>query len=180
MKIISNDPVVPEKKIVLPLPEVTERGEVRIPEILGRKKDSHIDPISKHLIALDVIEGIPQNKVAQIHRTSQAAVSAISRGFNTTNIDTRKEDPDLSETINKRKSAIVDAATSRLLTSIENFDPCNLEDKQLPGAALKLATVVEKFTETNRDNASNTTFIIYQPRAKSEVDFGEPIDLNER
>lgn len=180
MKIISNDKEVTEKKIILPLPEVTERGEVKVPEILGRKKDSHISPITKQLIALDRLDGIPESKIAEIHGTSQAAVSAISRGFNTPNIDTRKVDEDVTATINKRRSDIVDKATSRLLASIESFEPSNLEDKELPGAALKLATVVEKFSEQRQDNGQNINFIIYQPRTKSEADFGEVIDLNER
>lgn len=179
MKIISNEKEIIEKKIVLPLPEVTEEGEVKVPEILGRKKDSHINPLTRHLIAIDGNSGIPQSQVARIHGTSQAAVSALSRGFNTTNIDTRKTNEEILETIGKTKLTIVEKATERLLASIESFEPNNLEDKDLPGAALKLAGVVEKASSGFQEKASETVkFIVVAPRMRS-LDSFEVINAEE-
>lgn len=181
MKIIHSDEKIVEKKIVLPMPEVNDEGEVIVPEILGRRKESHVSDIKKQLIAIDsVVTGLSQSDIARIHGTSQAGVSYISQGFNTTNRDTRKPDEDVREVISKTRESVARSASEKLLESLDLFNPDSLEQKELPGAALKLSSVLEKASQGFQGDSGGpkVAFIVMAPRMKKESDY-DMLDVGE-
>lgn len=180
MKIIHTDEEIIEKKIVLPMPEIDDQGEVKVPEILGRKKDSHVSEGKKNLIAFDsVMSNLSQSDIARIHGTSQSLVSYTSQGFNATNIDTRKKDPDVRQVLSETREKVATAASAKLLESLDLFNPTGLEQKELPGAALKLSTVLEKASQGFTGNEGpKVSFIVMAPRMRKEEDYGM-IDVGE-
>ena len=181
MKIIHTDEEIVEKKIVLPMPEINEHGEVLVPEILGRKKDSHVSDIKKSLIALDsVVSGLSQRDIARIHGTSQALVSSLSNGYNTPNIDTRKPNEDVRAVISEARETVAKSASQKLMETLDIFDPSSLEQKELPSAALKMSAVLEKASQgfNGSESGPKVAFIVMAPRMKKEEDY-DMIDVGE-
>jgi hypothetical protein len=81
--------------------------------------------------------------------------------------------------IENAREKIANTATEKLLASLEFFVPATLDQKELPGAALKLATIVEKvnqgFTQAEKNGPR---FIVFSPRMKAEDAF-DIIQVNE-
>jgi len=180
MKIIHEDEIILEKKISLPVPEIHD-GEVIVPESLGRKPGSEISDIKKQLIAIDsVTSGLGQRDIARIHGTSQALVSSIGNGYNTPNIDTRKPNEDVRAVISATRESVARSASSKLLETLDLFNPDSLEQKELPGAALKISSVLEKASQSfsGSDNSTKVAFIVMAPRMRKEEDYGM-IDVGE-
>ena len=165
----------------IPLPTLGGEGKVLVPEKLGRPEGKKLNRLEKEIIAVHSNLGADQVKLAEVMGTSQAEVSIIKRGYHQTNLDTRKKDEEIDLIGKQAKHKIVDIATTKLLDTLNLFTPGAIEQKELPGAAQKLASVAEKLTNNGRaEGGNNINFIVYQPRARSEEDFGEPLVLNER
>ncbi len=181
MKIIHSEDEIKEKRIVLPIPSVTTDGEVIVPPELGRKEDSHVSDIKKNLIAFDsVTSGLSQRDIAKIHGTSQALVSSLANGYNTPNVDTRKPNEDVREIITATRESVAKTASSKLLETLDLFNPDSLEQKELPGAALKISSVLEKASQgfTGDNNGPRVAFIVMAPRMRKESDY-DMVDVGE-
>ena len=181
----------------LPLPELyipTEAGnngpELRMPEIikapdLGRGEgNTNLDPLTKELVAIDGAlvpfgRGTTQTDIAKIHGVKQEEVSYLSRGFDRSNIDERKEDEPIKESINQVKYRALDAATTKLMETLDLFDPSALNQKNLPDAAVKMASVMERLEgRGNVSSAPPVQFHIYAPRTRHEDQY-EVIEVGE-
>jgi hypothetical protein len=164
----------------LPLPSLGSEGNIVMPKKLGRPKDKpNIPQLEKELIAIQANLGVNQKFLASVADTSQAEVSALSRGYTQTNVDTREVNEGVKLAGLTAKHKIISIAETKILSALGLFDPKALEQKDLPGAAAKLATVAEKFSGSTQVNQNNIQFNIYRPRPKSEEDFGEAIVLDE-
>lgn len=185
MKIIISDDEVKELPIPkLPMPHVEDGEIVLPPEIItegtpGRKEGSvNKTELERELIALDSLNPhLSHSEIAKIHETSQPSVSAIAKGFNTTNVDTRSELPGVQEVIKSAQTRIAESASDKLLKSIELFTPEYLEQKELPGAALKLANVLEKTKAGFNTPDHGPKFIVYAPQTRREESY-EVIDVS--
>lgn len=192
MKIIISDEEL-KSRMKLPLPELVKgpSGSVemsipiieRAPELGRGEGNNNIDPLTKELIAIDgafvPFSNKTQNDVARIHGVKQSEVSYLSRGYDRSNVDERKVDEDLHTSINKTKFGIIDVATTKLMETLDLFEPSALEQKHLPDAAVKMASVVERLEgRGNISNAPNVQFHLYAPRARREEDY-EVIEVHE-
>ena len=90
----------------------------------------------------------------------------------TTGIDGRKVNEGVLEVVESAREKIANTATQKLLESLEFFVPATLDQKELPGAALKLASVVEKVQAGfNPTDKNGPRFIVFSPRMKAEEAF---------
>ncbi len=176
MNIIVTDDEIEE----LPLPSLEGLSEGRIiePKKLGRTEGKKVPQLDKELIVINSNMGMNQPDLAKIFDVSQAEVSILERGLDRTNIDTRKVNEPLRALGEESKQRALGIAEARLLKSLEIYNPEALEQKELPGAASKLASVIDKLAG-NRESGTNIQFVVMQPRQRSEEDF-ETIQLNER
>ncbi len=185
MKIIISDDELKER-MKPPLSDLIE-GDVRLPKVitppeLGRPEGAkNIDPITRELIALDGAFGsLPQTSIARVHNVAQSEVSFLSKGYDRTNVDERKVDENLQTSITQRKFGIIDTATTKLMETLDLFDPNYIEQKQLPEAANKIASVVERLEGRGNinQNAPSVQFHVYAPRTRHEDQY-EVIVVNE-
>ena len=176
MKLILDDKEIHE----LPLPSIDQEGRIVVPEKLGRKKDvPNLPDLTKKLITIDAYSGVSQTSLAKINGISQAEVSILERGIDRTNIDGRQVNEELSLLAKATKHNITDTATAKLMESLDLFEPSALDQRDIPNAAVKLATVVEKLQATGNAQGPSVTFNVYAPRMMREEQF-ETIVLNER
>jgi len=186
MKIIISDDEVKEIPIPkLPMPHVEDGEIVLPPEIItegtpGRKEGSaNKTQLEREMIALDSLNpNLSHSEIAQIHGTTQPSVSAIAKGFNTTNHDTRTVNQEVREVIKTAQTKIAEESTKKLLQSLEHFNPLYLDQKDLPGAALKIANVLEKTKSGFTQAEHGPKFIVYSPRVRGEETF-EVVDVQE-
>lgn len=169
MKIISDDPVEE-----LPLPIIDIEGRVQVPAKLGR--GATVPRLVKELVAVHTNLGMNQDEAAKINGISQTEASRLERGVKGQEYD--QVDPEIQLVGQQAKHKIIDLATTKLMKSLNIFEPSALEQKDLPGAAAKLAAVTEKLSG-NASPINQTNFIVYQPRAKSEADFGPVINVED-
>jgi hypothetical protein len=180
MKVIIEDSELQEIPI-LPIPTFDSMGEIVIPPSLGRPEGSaNKSELEKEIISYDaaLLSGaLTQQEIADIHGITQQEVSFRAQAADRSNLDTRKVDEDLRSRILQKKYNIADRATARLMDSLEFFRPETLDQKDLPGAALKLASVVEKMEEKKEQGPTNNIqFMVYAPRQRSEDNY-EVIDM---
>lgn len=169
MKIISDEPIEE-----LPLPTIDSEGKVHVPAKLGRGEK--VPRLVKELVAIHTNLGMNQSEAAKLNDISQTEVSRIERGVKGREYD--QEDEELKLIGQQAKHKIVDIATTKLMKSLNIFEPSALKQSELPGAAAKLAAVTEKLSG-NAGPINQTNFIVYQPRAKSESDFGPVITVED-
>lgn len=191
MKLIISDEEL-KSKLRLPLPELIKGpvgNELSLPEIipspnLGKPEGTkNIDPLTKELIALDgafvAFGNMSQTDVALVHGVKQEEVSYLSRAHDRSNIDTRKTDVELATQINQAKFKIIDSATTKLMETLEIFEPSALRQRELPSAALQMTAIIEKLEgRGNLTNAANVQFHIYAPKTRNENDY-DVITVNE-
>ena len=148
------------------------KGRVILPEVLGRREGSkNKSDLEKEIISIDsALSGVRQKNLAEIHNVSQAEVSIRSRAIDRTNIEGRKIDSEVLLRINQAKFNIADSATAKLMQTLDIFEPNQLEQKNLPSAAVQLASVVDKMSG-ERDSGSNINFVVFAPRMRSEDSF---------
>ena len=172
MKILIDDEEIQEIP-VLPMPSIDKSGVVIMPAKIGRKSGGENKPkLEKELIALDAtLSDIPQTQLAKIHSVSQTEVSLHSRAIDRSTIDDRKTDIELKGLINQKKYKIADQATAKLMQSLDLFQPEYLDQKDLPSAAAKMASIVEKVASNFETPGSQVTFNVYTPRARDESSF---------
>lgn len=170
MKIFIDDEEIKEIPI-FQVPTVID-GTIVIPDALGRKKDKpNKSQLQKEIIALDTVDSrLSQKSLAQIHGITQTEVSIHGRAIDRSNIDGRKSDNELKDLINAKKYSIADAATSRLMESLDLFNPTALDQKDLPAAASKMAAIVERVTQgfEGAQTGPQILFQVYAPRTRSE------------
>jgi predicted XRE-type DNA-binding protein len=184
MKMIISDEEL-KGKMRLPLPTLVEHvgrlPEIIIPETLGRPEGTeNKDELTKELIARDAVSTtLTQKEVALVHNVTQPEVSFLSRGYDRTNIEDRKVNEEVHLAVQQTKHKIIDRATTRLMETLELFEPSALEQKLLPDAATKMASVIERIE--GRGNISNqppVNFHIYAPRTRHEDQY-EVINIHE-
>lgn len=185
MKIIISDAEVKELPIPrLPMPSVDDDGDIVLPGVIisekkpGRTESSvNKTQLEKELIALDAMNpNLTQTEVAKIHGTQQSSVSSLARGWNDSSIDKRSANEGVREVIKSVQTRIAESASDKLLRSLEHFEPACLDQKDLPGAALKLSNVLEKTRSGFQQNDNAPRFIVYSPRVKEESSF-EVVDV---
>lgn len=185
MKIIIDDSEVKELPIpTLPMPTI-EDGEMILPGFVRtEKKTGRIEgepnrtQLERELIALDSLNpNLTQREVAKIHDTTQSSVSALSQGFNTTTVDTRIPNQGVREVIKSVQTRVAESASEKLLRALDIFEPACLDQKELPGAALKLSNVLEKTRSGFQQSDNAPKFIVYSPRVRDESSF-EVIDIS--
>jgi hypothetical protein len=170
MKIIVDDEEIVEVPL-LKRPSLLPSAKIISPESKGRKEGgTNKTQIEKELIALDGALSIDmsQKEIAKIHNVTTTEVSNHSRGFDRSNIDTRKNDIELKAVINQAKYQIADVATAKLMESLNLFQPRYLEQKELPIAAKNMAIIMEKVSQNFEGEKNNVNFIVYAPRMRSE------------
>ncbi len=185
MKVIISDEEL-KGRMRLPLPTLVERGEGLLPDIivppsLGRPDDGKkIDGLTKELVAIDGALGIStQHEIARVHGVTQTEVSFLKNGFDRSNIEGRKEDEEIKATVNQVKYNIIDKATCKLMEVLDIFEPTALSQKQLPGAAVQVAGVIERLEgRGSLTHAPNVSFHIYAPRNRHEDQY-EVIEVGE-
>jgi len=185
MKLIIDDSELNEKPIKkLPMPEVID-GELIVPGLVKKEKElgrtpgsKNLKQLEKEIIALDAQNpNLSQASVARLHGVKQEEVSYLSRGFDRTNIEGRKVNEGVREVALNTREKIAEVATNKLLASLEFFIPATLDQKELPGAALKLAAVMEKVTANFEASHNKPQFIVFAPRKSAEADY-EIIDVS--
>jgi predicted transcriptional regulator len=153
---------------------------IKAPE-LGRPDGAkNIPELTKKLIAIDSVgSGLSQEDIAKIHGVTQESVSHISRGWNGTNIDSRKKDEALTDVIETKRAEIKQKSADKLFDLIDFFEPSSIKQKDIPNAALKMAGVIHRLEE-KREGDANTRpqFIIFAPRVNDESAY-EVITVNE-
>lgn len=185
MKILIDDKEIKEIKIPsLPLPHVDEDGNISIANIIkekdrGRNGAGNLTQLEKEIIAKDAIEtGLSQNDLAKVHGVSREAVSYISKGYDRTNVEDRKVNEGVKEVIENSREKIANIATEKLLKTLEHFIPETLDMKDKPGAAVKLASVIEKVSQGfNGEGSNRPQFIVFSPRVRNEREF-DVIDVS--
>lgn len=136
----------------------------------GRGKE--LDPLTKELMAIDGAAGnARQSDIALIYGTTQEAVSQRSHGMNTSGPNA-SVDEDLKETTDRVRHKIENAAVSKLMSTLELFEPEGLENQmEVVTAATKLASVVEKIKGGRDKNTTNVQVVMYQPRMREVKDY---------
>lgn len=172
MKLILDDEDIKEIP-VLPMPEVNHDGIVIMPERVGRKTGGENKAkLEKEIIALDAtLSDVSQTQLAKIHNVTQTEVSLHSRALDRSTIDDRKTDQELKSLINQKKFKIADSATAKLMQSLDLFQPEYLDQKDLPGAAMRMASIVEKVAANFETQGTQVNFTVYSPAARSEESF---------
>ena len=172
MKILLEDSEIKEIP-VLPLPSVSKDGIVTVIPSRGRKEGSNNKTqLEKEIIAIDAtISDSSQKQLARVHGVSQTEVSIHSRAIDRSAIDDRKTDQELKSLINQKKFKIADVATAKLMQSLDLFSPEYLDQKDLPGAASKMASIVEKVASNFEQHAPTVNFHVYSPQAREESSF---------
>jgi predicted transcriptional regulator len=177
MKLIIDDDEVKPIPIKLPMPIVDDDGDLIIEGVIElekkRGREGTLNQLEKELIAHDAINtSASQTEIARLHGVSQQSVSSLSRGYNTSGLDNRKVNEGVLEVVESARERIANTATQKLLESLETFIPQTLDQKELPGAALKLASVVEKVQQGfNPSEKNGPRFIVFSPRMKAEEAF---------
>ena len=176
MKLIIDDEEIKPLPIRLPMPTVDEDGDLVIGEIERSRvgeRGKGLNQLEKELIAIDAQNpNLSQTEIARIHGSNQQSVSSLSRGYNTSGIDNRKVNEGVLEVVESAREKIANTATEKLLTSLETFIPQTLDQKDLPSAALKLASIVEKVNQGFQgEQGKGPRFIVFSPRVRAEDQF---------
>lgn len=141
----------------------------------GRGKE--IDELTKEFIAIDsasasLTKDVTQSEIANIYGVTQTTVSHLGQGKLGTG-DDANVDESLKNKVARVRDNIEESATSKLLATLDLFNPNGLEDQnQIINAAQKMASVVEKI-RGNKDSRTGpqVQVILYQPRMKEVKDF---------
>lgn len=139
----------------------------------GQGRGEQIDDLTKELIAIDgASRSATQSELASIYGVTQATVSQKSNGMNTSGPDA-KIDEDLKQTVDRVTHRIENAAVSKLMSTLDLFNPEGLETQmEVITAAQKLAGVVEKVRGRNKEDKGNNVHLhLYQPRMKAIKDY---------
>lgn len=139
----------------------------------GSTKDAHRgserSELTRELAGIDAALGMKQKDAAEIHGVTQSQVSAHSNGKNSPAGEINSE---LAASVNDAKFKIKDKAISRLMTTLDLFDPTGLEDQmQVVTAAQKLSSIVEKMDEKKEDKKQEVQIILYNPRQNEEAKY---------
>src|SRR5688572_24672281 len=122
----------------LPLPTIDFEGRVELPKKLGRPKEAkNIPRLVEEIAAVETNSGVDQIDVARALGITQTSAHNAEKGIDRSNIDDRKEDTDLKTLGQQVKYKITDLATTKLMEGLGIFQMESLEQKEIPGAALK-------------------------------------------
>jgi predicted transcriptional regulator len=131
---------------------------------LGRGKAT--DKLVREMAAIDVAAGMKLKDAAEIYGISVDSASAYGSGRTTSNAE-REPDKDLKETTDRVRNKIENAAVSKLMSTLDLFNPDGLESQmEVVSAAQKLAGVVEKISSKKDKNENKVEIHFYQPRSR--------------
>lgn len=169
MKLILDDKEVPKGNDLLEKLITNDKALIRRSgsgNYEGRPKETN--ELTRELAALDHVMGNgTQAEIAKVHGISQEAISSYSNG----RVGARVDD-DLKARVNQVRYDIADLATSKIMTTLELFAPHSLEQKELPGAAMKMASVLEKISGKNKDEGNQQVHLhFYAPTQKKEHEY---------
>jgi len=130
----------------------------------GNGRGKEIDPITREMIALDALV-MPQKDVAVLHDVPQSLVSNAVNGM-----VNRREDEELKAKINDKKYQIKDLAVSKLMSTLDLFNPAGLDSQlEVVAAADRLANVVNKMEDRNTNLLGpQVNIVFYNPRQQNE------------
>lgn len=175
MKIIISDEEVAKSKIpALPLPSFDITGQVISPPSFQRDPaKGKISDLTKEIIALDAIDtSLTVRETGRLHDVSKSNTDVIQNG--------NHANEELKLKVADKRYKIGDTATTKLMQTLDLFRPDSLEQKELPGAALKIANVLDKVINPGAEsgNKNNIIFNVYAPRQRSEDSY-EVIEVKE-
>lgn len=135
----------------------------------GRTKTT--DPLTVEMAALDMADGMRQTDVAKVYGISQESAHHYSEGKRS---EHGEADKDLELNIKDRKYQIHDKAVTKLMDTLNLFDPTACEDqKEVINAATKLAGVIDKLQTKEQNNQAPVQVMIYSPRLRESKDYKE-------
>lgn len=166
MKLILEDEEL-EEVLITDIVKTEDKGIV-IPDKVGDRGKGK-EELEKELIAIDALMYGP-SKAAEIHGVPQSSASKYADGLDI-------KDEDSKATILGARHKIADAAISKLMQSLNLFNP---EDIEKPmdhvRAAKDLASVVEKVTNKDKDSDRAVHLHLHAPRQRAEKEY-ETIDV---
>jgi transcriptional regulator with XRE-family HTH domain len=138
---------------------------------VGNAREKAIDPIVREMVALDAID-LRQKDVAVLHGVTQSTVSDSENGKVGDRVDV-----ELKAKVNNKKFQIKDLAVSKLMSTLDLFQPQGLENQmEVITAASKLSGIVEKLEEKQADKGNAVNIVFYNPRQNVESKY-DTIDV---
>ena len=167
MKILLDDNELDEIKIE-DIVKSADNGVVKF--VAGRGEKKNVDDLQKEITAHDAIESGQEN-AGKINGVSQEAASRYERGQHLSE--------DARSRVLNHKHQIADIAITKLMDSLNLFDPSQIEkQRDLVDAASKMAGIVDKIQGQNGKNTGNQVVLnLYGPRQKELRDY-EVVEVN--
>jgi predicted transcriptional regulator len=123
----------------------------------------------KKVLGDSVIEGQSAREVARIFGVGHANTSSYANGT-----DTKKANADLMKHIMSTRRSLASRAEGKLGRALEYITDDKLESakaRDLAGIAKDMSAVIRNLEPVNESVQSNTNFVFYTPKTKSEEDF---------
>lgn len=135
----------------------------------GNRAGVHHSDLSRELAVLDVASGNMSAKhAAEVHGMSQPYLSSSLRGQTSPDAPV---DEELKAKVSAVRHQIEDVAVAKLMNTLNLFEPSALEQKDLPGAATKMAKVIDTIVgraDKGSDGKPQVHLHLHAPRQKSE------------
>ena len=161
MEIFDNPSDLKEIKISDILKESRDRGLVIVPG--SKEPGAQRSELEKEAVALDAIE-LGVREAARIHGVSKSSVSEYANG--------KDVDGDTKSKILDAKHGIQDVAITKLMETLDMFDPRELtKPKDMVDVAGKLSQVVERMNPGARSSDAGVHLHFYSPRQKEVKDY---------
>lgn len=155
MKLIIQDDEVEEKPILI---DDTDRGIVIRPTI--GERGNEIDSLTKEIIANDAIE-VGITKAAEIHGVSTYSASRYKDG------EDIGKDEDVRSRVLAKRHGIADLAVSKLMESLNLFNPSNIEKpRELISAARDLAAISKDMAGDSKSGDREIHLHLYSPKQR--------------
>lgn len=140
----------------------------------GNGRSEEKDPLTRQLAALDSLS-VGESRAALIHDVPQPSVHAYKEGKHTNAGEV--VDEELKNTVLSVKHQIENKAVTKLMSTLELFDPIGLENQmEVVTAAGKLANIVEKMGTKDNKNGPQVILHLYETRMKKVEEY-ETIDV---
>lgn len=165
MKLIIEDSEIDEKPILI---KSEDRGKIIVPSIGERGKG--LDELRKEIIAHDTIEVGP-TRAAEIHGITTESAFRYGNGE-------QIKDEDAKTRILSRKHGIGELAVTKLMQTLNMFDPNGLENqKDIVRAAKDLSSIAESMTPSSKNSGDGEIHLhMYAPKQRPMREF-EVIDV---
>lgn len=159
MKLLIEDDEVEVKPIEI---KSDDRGIV-IPDRVGDRGEGK-DDLTKAIIAQDVLE-LGASEAARIHGVPQSSASKYGSGKDISDEDTRAQ-------ILSKKHGIADVAITKLMESLDLFDPSDIKKPiDRVRAARELATIAQSMSPESKNGGQEVHLHLHAPRQRKMEDF---------